>query len=83
MPNKIVLLAKLLFTGILRTLSGENRTNNHAEATNRKLQVEFGMEHPTIWKFVNTLHKIQKSRDTFLEQLIAGHAPPSKLKKIS
>ena len=64
-----------------RTLNGENRTNNHAEAANRKLQVEFGMEHPTIWKFIRTLHKIQKSRDTFLEQLIAGHAPPLKLKK--
>ena len=65
----------------LRMLNGENRTNNYAEATNRKLQVEFGMEHPTIWKFINTLHKIQKSQDTFLEQLIAGHTPPLKLKK--
>ena len=47
----------------------------------QKLQVEFEMEHPTFWKFINALHKIQKSRDIFLEQLIAGHTSPLKLKK--
>ncbi len=39
------------------------------------------MKHPTIWKFIEALMKVQKGRDVFMEKLIAGHNPPIKLKK--
>ncbi|XP_050516377.1 uncharacterized protein LOC126891239 [Diabrotica virgifera virgifera] len=64
-----------------RVRDGVDRTNNHAEAANRRIQNELGMDHPTIWKFIDALKKIQAGRDVFLERLIAGNEPPSKLKK--
>ena len=64
-----------------RTLNGEDRTNNNAEAAHRRLKYEFGMQHPTIWKLIDGLRKVQKSRDAYYERLLAGHAPPQKLKK--
>ncbi|XP_054717469.1 uncharacterized protein LOC129226865 [Uloborus diversus] len=64
-----------------RTLNGEDRTNNHAEAAHRRLQYELGMQHPTIWKLIDGLRKVQKGRDAHFEQLLAGHEPQMKLKK--
>ena len=64
-----------------RTLSGQDRTNNHAEAAHRKIYIELGVHHPEIWQFINCLRRIQKSRDTYYEQLVAGRAPRQKLKK--
>lgn len=64
-----------------RTINSQDRTNNFAEAAHRRLQVELGMNHPTIWKFINALKTIQHGRDLFYEQLIAGHNPPQKLKR--
>ena len=64
-----------------RTLNGEDRTNNHAEAAHRRLQYELGMQHPTIWKLIDGLRKVQKGRDRYYESLLAGHEPPQKLKK--
>ncbi|KAK4885771.1 hypothetical protein RN001_002042 [Aquatica leii] len=64
-----------------RTLNGEDRTNNHAEASHRRLQTELAMDHPTIWKLIEGLKKVQKGRDVFYERLVAGNSPPKKLKK--
>lgn len=64
-----------------RVISETDRTNNHAEAAHRRLQCELSMDHPTIWKFINTLKKIQCGRDVFYEKLRAGFEPPHKLKK--
>lgn len=58
-----------------------HRTNNFAEASHRRLQTELSMDHPTIWSFIDVLKKVQVSRDMYLEHLIAGHAPPQKLRK--
>ena len=40
-----------------------------------------GIHHPTIWKLIDGLHKMQKGRDAYYEKLLAGHQPPQKLKK--
>jgi hypothetical protein len=64
-----------------RTLIAEDRTNNRAEAAHRRLQTKLGVDHPSIWKFIDGLRKVQKSRDVYMEQLMAGQLPPIKLKK--
>ncbi|KAK4880957.1 hypothetical protein RN001_004276 [Aquatica leii] len=62
-------------------LSDSDRTNNYVEAAHRRLQMELGVDHPTIWKLIDGLRKVQSNRDVYYEQLVAGHAPPQKLKK--
>ncbi|KAL4100733.1 hypothetical protein QTP88_020767 [Uroleucon formosanum] len=65
----------------LRVLNSQDRTNNHAEAANRRLNVEMGVQHPSLWSFINCLRKVQAGRDVFYNQLEAGKNPPKKLKK--
>jgi len=64
-----------------RTLNQQDRTNNHAEAAHRRLQTELGMDHPTTWKLIDGLRKVQANRDFYYEHLVAGHNLPVKLKK--
>lgn len=64
-----------------RVLTDEDRTNNHAEAAHRRLQAELGVDHPTIWKLILGLQKVQRGRDAYYEQLVAGNEPPAKLRK--
>ncbi len=64
-----------------RTLEGFPRTNNHAEAANRRLQAEIQLDHPTIWRLIDSLKLVQRGRDLFQQQLIAGNLPPKKLRK--
>lgn len=64
-----------------RTLQGEDRTNNHAEAAHRRLQAELGMTNPVIWNFIDCLKKVQHGRDLYYEQLVAGRNPQVKLRK--
>ncbi|KAL1238622.1 Chaperone protein ClpB [Trichinella spiralis] len=40
------------------------------------------MAHATIWKLIESLRKVQHAGDLFYEQLVAGHQPPQKLKKL-
>ncbi|KAB0801582.1 hypothetical protein PPYR_02653 [Photinus pyralis] len=61
-----------------RVLNLQDRTNNHAEAAHRRLQIELGIDHPTIWRLIDGLRKVQANRDIYYEQLVAGHAPPQK-----
>ena len=64
-----------------RVVNNQPRTNNFAEAAHRRIQCELQMDHPTLWRFINSLRKVQKGRDVFFEQMVAGHAPPAKLRK--
>ena len=65
-----------------RTLNGDDRTNNFVEAAHRRLQAEFGMDHPTIWKFFDGIRAVQKGRDLVYEQFIRGDQPPTKTEKV-
>jgi len=62
-------------------LNGQDRTNNHAEAANIRLNVEMGFQHPSLWSFINCLRKVQAGQDVFYSQFEAGKGPPNKLKK--
>ena len=64
-----------------RTLDGEARTNNFAEAAHRKLQREFGVDHPSLWRFFDGLRRVQHSRDCEYSRFAAGHEPPKKRRK--
>lgn len=64
-----------------RTLNGESRTNNYVEANHRKMQNEFGVNHPTIWKFIDGIKKIQSGRDKLYEEFVRGEEPSKKRKK--
>ena len=64
-----------------RTLNSQQRTNNYAEAAHKRLQTELQMDHPSIWRLIEGLKRIQKGRDVFYERMVAGHAPPAKRRK--
>lgn len=64
-----------------RTLNNEGRTNNFAEAAHRRLQSEFGVSHPTLWKFIDGLRRVQKTIDQCYEQFVRGDEPPHKRNK--
>jgi len=49
-----------------RVFINQNRTNNHAEAVNRRLNVQMGITNPTIWSFINCLKKIQSGKTYFM-----------------
>uniref|UniRef100_A0A5S6PZ58 Lipase n=2 Tax=Trichuris muris TaxID=70415 RepID=A0A5S6PZ58_TRIMR len=42
-----------------RTLMGRDRTNNFVEAAHRRMQSEFGVDHPTLWRFIDGIRKLQ------------------------
>lgn len=64
-----------------RTTAGEPRTNNYAEAGHGRLQNEFGFAHPTIWRFIETLRKVQKARDLAYLEADRGVPPAPKRRK--
>jgi hypothetical protein len=39
------------------------------------------LQHPTLWKFISCLRKVQYGRNTFYSQLEAEKSPPRKKKK--
>uniref|UniRef100_A0A915CW64 Uncharacterized protein n=1 Tax=Ditylenchus dipsaci TaxID=166011 RepID=A0A915CW64_9BILA len=46
-----------------RTLAGEDRTNNYAEAAHRRLQDALGVDHPTVGRLLQDLKRIQRNHD--------------------
>ncbi|XP_076031961.1 uncharacterized protein LOC143019865 [Oratosquilla oratoria] len=57
-----------------RVLDEEDRTTNAVEAWHRGLPTFLGATHPTIWKFIKGIRRIQKTKDVEIEQLVAGNA---------
>uniref|UniRef100_A0A1I8AZ57 MULE domain-containing protein n=1 Tax=Meloidogyne hapla TaxID=6305 RepID=A0A1I8AZ57_MELHA len=64
-----------------RTINNEDKTNNFCEAFHRKVQLQLGVSHPTIWKFLDELMKVVKMCDAQYEQFVAGHHAPRKRRK--
>ena len=64
-----------------RTLADDPRTNNNAEAGFRRLQSDFGCQHPTIWEFLSALRKHHVLRDVDYNKLEQGRQPPAKQPK--
>jgi hypothetical protein len=64
-----------------RVLHDQDRTNNHAEAAHRAMQTELQMDHPSIWRLIDALRRVQKKRDQQFEQMVSGAQPPQKRRK--
>jgi hypothetical protein len=64
-----------------RTLEDDSRTNNFAEAAHKRLQTEFGVHHPTLWRLIDGLRKIQHHRDMRYARFIGGHSSEKKRRK--
>ncbi|KAF0985849.1 hypothetical protein HZS_7344, partial [Henneguya salminicola] len=45
-----------------RTVNGEDRISYYVEAAHRRLQAEFLMDHPNIWKFIDGIRSVQNGR---------------------
>lgn len=61
-----------------RTINNEARTNDYAEAAHRRLQAEFGVDHPSLWKFIDGIRAVQKSIDQIYEQFLRRDKAPKK-----
>uniref|UniRef100_A0A5S6QQP3 Uncharacterized protein n=1 Tax=Trichuris muris TaxID=70415 RepID=A0A5S6QQP3_TRIMR len=55
-----------------------DRTNNFAEAAHRRIRSEFAGDHPTIWRFIDGLRKVQAGRDKEYEDYVRGEQPQPK-----
>ena len=64
-----------------RTLRGEGRTNNFAEAAHRRLKKEFNADHPSLWRFIDGLRAVQHQRDAVLKRSVTGSLPTPKKRR--
>lgn len=62
-----------------RTLAGQDRTNNFAEAAHRRIQNFFEVSHPSLGRFIQELKKIQRTYDHIYDQYLRGE--PAKAKR--
>ena len=73
-----------------RILNGKDGIKNYAKAANRRLNMEMGVNHESLWAFITYFQKVQAGRDfyytssSWLEkcsQLEAENNPTKKIKK--
>jgi len=63
-----------------RTIKGERRTTNNAEGFHNAFRSLVGADHPTIWRFIESLRKTQRKNEMAILQYGAGHNPPQRKK---
>ena len=61
-----------------RVLNNQDRTNNYCEAAHKRMNRELCMEHPTLWKFIEGLKRVQKNRDKLYEEFVRGDEAATK-----
>ncbi|KAL3095710.1 hypothetical protein niasHT_024886 [Heterodera trifolii] len=61
-----------------RTLDGDSRTNNNAEAEPYRLQDAFSCRHPSLWNFIDVIRREQKIANQKYNSAIAGLSPEKK-----
>jgi hypothetical protein len=54
------------------------RTNNVSEAAHRLMGRELGMDHPSIFKFIEAIRSVQLNRDKINEQFVRGNNATNK-----
>jgi hypothetical protein len=64
-----------------RVLNNQDLTNNHSEAAHKRLDKELCMDHPTLWRFIEGLWKVQKNRDNEYEDFVQGVPATKKRRK--
>ena len=57
------------------------RTNNAVEAFHRSIQCILGIQHPTLWKLIDGLIKLQKLKDAEITQILGGQNLPVQRKQ--
>lgn len=64
-----------------RVLNGMNRNNNYVKAAYRRLNIEMGVLHLSLWSFITCIQRVQAGRDFYCNQLEAAKSLLKKLKK--
>ena len=64
-----------------RTLAGQPRTNNVSEGGNNGLRLAMECAKPVIWKWIETIRKVQIKSDFKINQFMCGGSNVSKKKK--
>jgi len=60
----------------------QQKTNNIAEASHRKLQTQLSMSNLKIWKFIIEFRKVQAERKIYYKFLVVGNQPPLSKRKL-
>ena len=50
-------------------------------AAHRRLQTEFGVDHPNLWQFIEGLKEVQYRREMLLARFRSGGEPPAERKR--
>uniref|UniRef100_A0A915EIJ4 Uncharacterized protein n=1 Tax=Ditylenchus dipsaci TaxID=166011 RepID=A0A915EIJ4_9BILA len=83
-PQRIMsppLFAHSIWNVYDRTLNGDHRTNNFAEAANHRIQTELDVSHPGLWTIYQVSSVSAASRDQKYLQWMAGKEPKGKRQK--
>ena len=70
-----------MWSSYARFSNNNGRTNNFAETAYKRQQAVFSVSQPTLWKFIHSLRRVQKTIDQYYEQFVHGDEPPYKRNK--
>lgn len=55
-----------------RVLGSHDRTNNFVEALHRKCQRQLAVQHPGLWRFIDSIAALQRTLELDYEQWVRG-----------